>query len=163
MKYLLQLIIASLLLASCSSISTSQRYLQTQDGIIYDTKTKLMWAKSSLSEPLHRIDAMKYCFDYNQGGYRDWRMPTQDELASIFDYYNSLRTRASDYIDVKSSKLWAIDEDPSEQFGAYFDLEFYSSYYVSKKSGFMAGVIPVRYSNSHFAKKSRKKRINLYQ
>lgn len=31
------------------------------------------------------MDAKSYCENYRGGGYTDWRMPTQDELAGLYD------------------------------------------------------------------------------
>lgn len=33
----------------------------------------------------NRANAKSYCENYRGGGYSDWRMPTQDELAGLYD------------------------------------------------------------------------------
>ena len=34
---------------------------------------------------INRDDAERYCGQYRGGGYTDWRMPTQNELAALYD------------------------------------------------------------------------------
>ena len=35
--------------------------------------------------PINWTNAKSYCENYRGGGYTDWRMPTQDELAGLYD------------------------------------------------------------------------------
>lgn len=61
------------------------RFIAYDDGTVLDTKTKLMWAAKDNGSNINWHDAKKYCDSYQGGGYKDWRMPTQDELAEIYD------------------------------------------------------------------------------
>jgi formylglycine-generating enzyme required for sulfatase activity len=58
-----------------------------RDGrfIAYDTRTNLMWAAKDNGSSINWADAKSYCENYRGGGYTDWRMPTQDELAGLYD------------------------------------------------------------------------------
>jgi hypothetical protein len=44
-----------------------------------------MWAAKDNGANISWQDAKAYCRDFRGGGYKDWRMPTQDELAGLFD------------------------------------------------------------------------------
>ena len=52
---------------------------------VLDTKTNLMWAAKDNGNEINWADAKSYCENYRGGGYTDWRMPTQDELAGLYD------------------------------------------------------------------------------
>jgi hypothetical protein len=45
----------------------------------------MMWAGGDNEFGINWADAKSYCEDYWGGGYFDWRMPTQDELAGLYD------------------------------------------------------------------------------
>ncbi len=55
------------------------------NGTVKDMKTGLMWASRDNGEAISWDDAKKYCQKYRAGGYDDWRMPTQDELATLYN------------------------------------------------------------------------------
>jgi len=44
-----------------------------------------MWAAKDSGSDINWANAKSYCKNYRGGGYTDWRMPTQDELASLYD------------------------------------------------------------------------------
>ena len=43
-----------------------------------------MWAAKDNEYDLNWVSAKSYCEDYRGGGYKDWRMPTEEELKGIF-------------------------------------------------------------------------------
>jgi uncharacterized caspase-like protein len=55
------------------------------NGTVLDTQTKLMWAARDNGTNIDWQGAKRYCENYRGGGFRDWRMPTQDELAGLYD------------------------------------------------------------------------------
>jgi len=65
------------------------RYLDNNNGTVKDTKTGLTWSVLDSS-----VNAGGDCLDYanavshvkkmSTGGYRDWRLPTKDELETIY-------------------------------------------------------------------------------
>jgi uncharacterized caspase-like protein len=61
------------------------RFIAYDNGTVLDTRTKLMWAAKDNGANINWQDAKTYCKNYRGGGYTDWRMPTQDELAELFD------------------------------------------------------------------------------
>jgi hypothetical protein len=44
-----------------------------------------MWAAKDNGSNINWANAKIYCENYRDGGYTDWRLPTQDELAGLFD------------------------------------------------------------------------------
>lgn len=62
------------------------------DGTVLDTKTNLMWTARDNGSALSWPSAKTYATTYRGGGYTDWRLPTLEELAGLYD---KARTRKS--------------------------------------------------------------------
>jgi hypothetical protein len=78
----------ALKLPSASALSESARdgrFIAYENGTVLDTRTNLMWASKDNGSNISWQDAKSYCENYRGGGYTDWRMPTQDELAGLYD------------------------------------------------------------------------------
>lgn len=91
------------------SVSTARqtgkdgRFVAYNDGTVLDTNTNLMWAAKDNGSNINWANSKKYCENYRGGGYSDWRMPTQDELAELYD---ADKTYRSDCVfDVHLTKL----------------------------------------------------------
>jgi hypothetical protein len=99
-------------------------------GTVLDTGTGLMWAAKDNGADINWQKAKSYCENYRGGGYSDWRMPTQDELAGLHDKSETYRSGRGD--DVHLTKLirlsgsapWASETSGSE--AASFD--FHNGY-----------------------------------
>jgi uncharacterized caspase-like protein len=61
------------------------RFIARSDGTVLDTRTSLMWAAKDNGSNINWPDARRYCESYRAGGYTDWRLPTQEELAGLYD------------------------------------------------------------------------------
>jgi hypothetical protein len=61
------------------------RFIAYDNGTVSDTRTGLMWAAKDNGSKINWANAKSYCENYRGGGYTDWRMPTQDELAELYD------------------------------------------------------------------------------
>jgi hypothetical protein len=61
------------------------RFIAYDNGTVLDTKTNLMWAAKDNGSDINWSDAKSYCENYRGGGYTNWRMPTHDELAGVYD------------------------------------------------------------------------------
>lgn len=90
------------------------------NGTVSDPRTGLMWAAKDNGSDIEWADAKAYCESYRVGGYTDWRMPTQNELAGL---YNPNITNRHGYhlswlIDLKGGCPWASETRGSE--AAYF-------------------------------------------
>jgi len=64
-------------------------FIDHENGIITDIETGLMWTKmdsyADLGKCLNWNESKIYVSDLRTGGYRDWRMPEEKELKSIYD------------------------------------------------------------------------------
>lgn len=102
------------------------RFIAYEDGIVEDTQTGLMWASKDNGKDIKWADAKAYCENYRGGGYTDWRMPTQDELAGIYDKNKENRhgSHVTKLIDISSCCPWASETRGSG--AAYFSF-FYGS------------------------------------
>ena len=67
-------------------IARDGRFIAYANGTVLDTKTNLMWAAKDDGKGLKENDAKDYITHYRGGGYEDWRMPTVDDLETIYDW-----------------------------------------------------------------------------
>jgi len=79
------------------------QFIAYDDGTVLDTRTNLMWAAKDNGGDINWADAKSYCENYSGGGYTDWRMPTQDELAGLYD--NSKTYQSTCGYDVHLTEL----------------------------------------------------------
>lgn len=100
MKKIAIFVITAMVSAGCvtgsgnSASNTSQVSVVAQDGrfiaysneTVVDNDTGLMWATQDNGGPITWDEAKSYCSNYRGGGYTDWRMPTQNELAALYDH-----------------------------------------------------------------------------
>ena len=66
-------------------IKRDGRFIAYDNDTVLDTQTNLMWAAEDNGSGINWQDAKKYCENYRGGGHTDWRMPTLDELAGLYD------------------------------------------------------------------------------
>lgn len=94
------------------------RFMAVRQGeIVLDTKTKLMWAAKDNGSDTSWKNALNYCDHYRGGGYTDWRMPTLDELAGLYDAEKtqpnetipSMPLHLSESINLSSCCIWAAE------------------------------------------------------
>ena len=65
-------------------ISPKGRFIAFNNDVVVDQKTGLMWACEDNGRNISWSAAKSYCENYKGAGYKDWRMPTLDELASLY-------------------------------------------------------------------------------
>lgn len=68
---------------------TQGRFVEEKSGVVRDTKTGLMWCltDSAITRPgscLTYEEAQSYATALTTGGFSDWRLPTPEELAEIY-------------------------------------------------------------------------------
>ncbi|MEK6653551.1 MAG: DUF1566 domain-containing protein, partial [Thermodesulfobacteriota bacterium] len=73
-------------------VGNDGRFTAYDDGTVLDTRTNLMWAAKDNETNINWKEAKSYCENYRGGGYTDWRMPTQDELAGLYESSKSYRS-----------------------------------------------------------------------
>ena len=101
------------------------RFIDNGDATVTDLKTGLMWATRDNGGNIYWKKAGMYCLNYSGGGHTDWRLPTREELASLYapgkrkrNGYNNI----VELINISSCCLWA-----SEFRGNSADVHFDSS------------------------------------
>jgi len=67
-----------------SAKAAENRFAALEDGTIKDHETKLIWAPHDNGSDITWYTAATYCKEYSPGGHNDWRMPTSDELATLY-------------------------------------------------------------------------------
>ena len=123
MKKALGMMVAAILIGTFITANSSiagekardGRFIAYENDTVLDTKTTLMWATKDNGSALNWVNARYYCISYRGGGYTDWRMPTQDELAGLYDQtitYNTDNGRTAHLtklILLTSAVLWASE------------------------------------------------------
>ena len=77
------------------------RFIAYDNGTVLDTSTNLMWAAKDNGSYIDWPRAKNYCENYRGGGYMDWRMPTQDELAGLYDAAETYRSDCGHDVHLK--------------------------------------------------------------
>jgi len=102
--------------SSRSEIGRDGRFIAYNDGTVLDTLTNLMWAAKDNGSDIDWEKAKSYCENYRGGGFTDWRMPTQDELAGLYDQNKTYKAKQSGYsvhltelIELTSCCPWASE------------------------------------------------------
>ncbi len=139
---------------SSKVISRDKRFIAYANGTVLDTKTGLMWAASDNGEDINWHDAKKYCESYIGGWYKDWRMPTLDEMAMLFNTgegykqdccLDCSKVKITGLIKLTCCCLWSSESDGSGAAHFVFRDAFrgwnYQADYVINR------VLPVRYGN----------------
>lgn len=78
-------VILFLVLFSAPSVSADSRFVDNGDGTVTDTRTGLMWAQTDNMGHITWKDARLYCENIILSRHNDWRMPTIEELETLFD------------------------------------------------------------------------------
>ncbi len=101
------------LLSSCadSSEEIKKQFQVNTQGTITDKTTKLMWAARDNQQNIIWEDAVEYCEQYRGGGYDDWRMPKQSELAALF---LAGIEKNGEMISISGERIWAQETDDSK-------------------------------------------------
>jgi hypothetical protein len=132
------------------------RFIAYDNGTVLDTKTNLMWAAKDNGSAINWSNAKSYCENYRGGGYTDWRMPTLDELAGLYDASKSRPTAckdlffsytihvATELIDITCFAIEASETRGSDS--AYFNFHNGQRLWVLQWSGGYrhSRVLPVR-------------------
>jgi hypothetical protein len=108
----------------------------------------LMWAAKDNGADINWHDAKRHCENYRGGGYTDWRMPTQDELAGLYESNISYRSTCgndvhlTELIRLTCSYLWASETRDSE--AASFLFTYGRRYWSPQSSGSISRTLAVR-------------------
>jgi sulfatase modifying factor 1 len=129
-----------------SEISRDDRFNAYRDGTVLDTRTNLMWAAKDNGSNINWPDAKRYCENYRGGGYKDWRMPTMDELAGLYDKLVSGNKPyfLTPHITLTGSSPWASESRGSD--AANFHFNFGERSWHPRSDTFGHRALPVRMS-----------------
>ena len=76
------------------------QFVDNKDGTITDHRTGLMWTKSDsfieLGEELDWYASVKYTKSLTIGGFNDWRIPTVEELKTLYDVSHKVKAHNYD-------------------------------------------------------------------
>ena len=103
-------------------ISRIGRFIAFESDVVVDQKTGLMWASEDNGRNISWRAAKRYCEKYEGGGYEDWRVPTLDELASLYGTGPGYRLESDPAYTIKVNQLikftsscpWAAETDGSK-------------------------------------------------
>ena len=120
------------------------RFIAHKNGTVSDTKTNLMWAAKDNGSDIDWENAKSYCENYHGGGYTDWRMPTQDELAELFDrsIIGNNDYHLNPLITLTASCLWA--SETRRNAAAYFHFRYGTRHLTHQSNSVNGRVLPVR-------------------
>ncbi|MFZ4440686.1 MAG: DUF1566 domain-containing protein [Syntrophales bacterium] len=127
------------------------RFIANNNGTVSDTRTGLMWASKDNGSNISWANAKAYCDNYRGGGYTDWRMPTQEELASLYDAGETQQNDAApsyplhltELIDLTSCCPWASETRGSE--ARHFLFDYGEGYWGPQSFATYSRALPVRF------------------
>jgi hypothetical protein len=137
-----------------NEIRRDGRFIAYGNGTVLDTQTNLMWAAKDNGSNINWPDAKSYCENYRGGGYTDWRMPTRDEKAGLYDasksrpagcWQNKNLHFATELIDITGCGFWSSETRGSE--AAAQDFSNGNRVWVRQSFDRYSRVLPVRFNN----------------
>ncbi len=144
------LVVTSLVVFAISPLSAAEkgldektRFIVSKDTVI-DNRTGLMWAVNDNRDDINWQDSHGFCAKFRGGGFSDWRMPTQDELATLYDFDPKSKRDYSipAVFKITGSCLWGSDKKKATV--AIFDYYYGSRDWGHPNSIIEARVLPVR-------------------
>jgi len=137
--------------ATIGQTAEEERFIIKNNEMILDTQTNLMWASKDNGSDINWENAKSHCENYRGGGFKDWRMPTQDELASL---YNGSNTRpapcyrsfdihvATELIDITCFAPWASETRDAD--AAHFNFVLGTKFWYLQTHTYGTRALPVR-------------------
>ena len=94
---------------SCEAADPNQgnRFVVSADNTVLDTETGLMWATKDNEVDTSWDAAKSYCENYSAGGYTNWRLPTLEELWTIYDQNSVKRFMTFPSITLSGACPWS--------------------------------------------------------
>ncbi|GAB6272576.1 MAG: hypothetical protein STSR0003_24230 [Smithella sp.] len=107
------------------------RFIVYEGDIVLDTKTNLMWAAKDNGKNISWQEAKLYCEKYSAGGYADWRMPTAEELRTLYEHPSSSGIknrhgyRVTKLIDISSCCPWTSTATYVKRYSSGYEHGFF--------------------------------------
>ena len=137
--------------STAKQIKRDGRFISYDDGTVLDTKTNLMWAAKDNGSDINWQDASRYGADYRGGGYKNWRMPTLEELTGLYDksINSNNGCHITKLITLTQCRVWtsksANPTGSSESlYGEYFSFADTESYWIPQTFYYGYRVLLVR-------------------
>jgi hypothetical protein len=92
-----------------NEIARDGSFIAYDDGTVLDTKTNLMWWSKSIEEAKGLSGAHYKSNTFRGAGYSDWRVPSIDELKTIYNKSSNLKYKAVGFISLTSPHLISKD------------------------------------------------------
>ncbi|MEI6608161.1 MAG: DUF1566 domain-containing protein [Deltaproteobacteria bacterium] len=89
-------------------IGRDGQFIAYDNRTVLDTSTKLMWAARDNGSDINWADAKSFCDNYRGGGYKDWRMPTPEELEYLYDGSKSYKIANDVHHEIRLTELIRI-------------------------------------------------------
>ena len=129
------------------------RFVAYDNGTVLDTRTKLMWSAKDNGSDINWVNAKVYCENYRGGGYKDWRMPTLNELEGLYDEIKSRPATcysgnnihiATELIDISCFCPWTSETSGSD--ATYFSFSNGIRNWYPQSGDSISRALPVRFS-----------------
>jgi hypothetical protein len=135
-------------------IGRHEGFIAYEDGTVLDTRTNLMWWSKSIKKGVSsRSAAIFKSQNFNGGGYSDWRLPSIEELKTIYIKDVKSRHKTVEYITMTTSHLISINfGDQDDYYGQPYIKVLNFKNGSAEDGHFIFGhtyysLLPVRYAN----------------
>ncbi|MCX5829857.1 MAG: DUF1566 domain-containing protein [Deltaproteobacteria bacterium] len=135
--------------STVKEIGRDGRFIAYDNGTVLDTGSGLMWAATDNGYDMDWKGAKSYCENFGGGGYTDWRLPTQDELAGLYDPAITYKTNCgfsaqlTKLIRLTCTTPWASETRGRD--AACFRFLSGTRYWSPQASGDTNRALPVRF------------------
>ena len=128
-----------ILIVLISSVLSGDSRFHVKNDVVVDQYSKLMWQRGDDGVKKNWKDADKYCKELQLNGYKDWRLPSIDELVSIVDKNRFAPAINTKVFNCKNSYYWSSTEavekgvEVTDARGVLFKSGYNIRYYKSYK------------------------------
>ncbi|MEA3548126.1 MAG: DUF1566 domain-containing protein [Thermodesulfobacteriota bacterium] len=128
-----------------------ERFEVMQNGTVKDQKTGLIWAAQDNGANLTWGEALAYCKNYSAGGHKDWRMPTPEELATLYGASKEIKSEEDKFsvdlvtksIQVTAPWVWTSRRSPNNK-AVIYGFNFGTTRKFYRGRGMNRRALPVR-------------------
>ena len=140
-------ILAGVFNANAAEEARDGRFIAYDDGTVWDSQSNLLWASHDNGSNINWSDAEEYCKMYDGSGYKGWRLPTKDELLTLYDrsIFGNNGYRLTKLITLSGSYPWTSDVQGSEALVVGFDKDRQMWFPESVNHKSRNRVLPVRF------------------
>ena len=116
LKVFVLAMILYLVVFAAAAVGAGDRFVDNGDGTVTDTSTGLMWAQTDNMGHINWHDAKLYCENIILSEHNDWRMPTIEELQTLFDgsmdRHETIcghKVRSSPQVELSCGLVWSSE------------------------------------------------------